>query len=1330
MKKRVLSLFMALILCLSLLPMSALAEEISWPEIGSTVRIDNVDYTYKGDFTSLPLDLTSSNYPGSCIFKAGNGYVLCNKNTKKVILYNAEITASYALEVPSGAEVTVEGNNTLHGTGSYALVCYSGRITVTGSGSLSTLTDSTGSFDYAVNAVSGDISIDIAGDFTSNGIQAQSSNVTVKSGGTVEVTGLVRADSAVTVEAGDSLSITNTANMAVQSINSGSVSLTAKNGNITVSGGRNYAGQYNAIQATNGSVTLDASGEIQVAGYNGYPGIGGGSLTVSGTIPAGTTLHTNCAVIVPAGKTLVNNGTLSLNSGGVTVEGTLSYGAGSSIQNGSGTAITPTTTGNGSISTAPVSASRLDFRFNAPDSVTEYVMTGGGTAKWEPGNGTANKLTLNGVTMNGESYVVGVPANTEIILIGTNKITATSANALCAHNGTLKIIGDGSLEVHAPAPNITDYAIGTNIGGNIDIDITGALTVNGNIRANDGTLSLQSGDSISVTGSVSGKGSITATAGKSLSITNTNGTAVCAFSCTEVSLAAQNGNLTVSGTGSNGYGIDGIWNSTALKLHASGNVSVTGTEFSMKGNTLELSGTIPENSTLTADGTKSLTVPAGKTLINNGTIKLISFPGAVTVLGTLTNNGSIFNETNAPIPPEVSGNGVITVKVAMDFTEKNENASGQGYEWDYSSKTLTLTDYKMTEPCNDTAIILPDGAKLVLSGENTLNSKNGALIDAKGTLEISGTGSLTGSAGGEAALNAQGALTITDCKLDLTNPSPWKNVICTNGNALTIADRADVSLHTAESSGWGIKTGPGGNFTLGSDAKLVIKGGTGILAEGASVKIAGTLDVSGCANLGANLLRVALNMEGSSITAPTKDKGGIYLYQNAAGTLTGQTDIKAFVGNFRVTSPNASIVNYYKVKKDDTLGLYAEGSTVSFTAEQKSGKAFSGWTATGVTLDNETNAEISFTMPGNDVTLSTAYVTLVSGITLDKTELALTVGDTQTLAATILPSDAANKSVSWSSDKPSVATVDENGKVTAVAEGTAKITVTTVDGKKTADCAVTVTAKSGGGSSSGGSSSPSYPVITPSKTENGTVTVSPRSAEKGDTVTITAKPDSGYQLDDLTVTDKNGKELKLTDKGNGKYTFTMPASKVEVNATFVKEVETSPFSDVSTSAYYYEAVKWAQEKGITGGIGNGLFGPNQPCTRAQIVTFLWRAAGSPEPKSMSSFSDVSADSYYAKAVAWAVENGITTGTGDGKFSPDATCTRAQSVTFLFRAIGKLVDSKAEFSDVLTDSYYANAVAWAVENGVTNGIGDGLFGPDNSCTRAQIVTFLFRAYQGK
>ena len=265
-------------------------------------------------------------------------------------------------------------------------------------------------------------------------------------------------------------------------------------------------------------------------------------------------------------------------------------------------------------------------------------------------------------------------------------------------------------------------------------------------------------------------------------------------------------------------------------------------------------------------------------------------------------------------------------------------------------------------------------------------------------------------------------------------------------------------------------------------------------------------------------------------------------------------------------------------------------------------------------------------------------------------------------------------------------------------------------------------------SSGGSSSDPTYSVSTPSKTENGSVTVSPKNATKGSTVTITVKPDSGYVLDDLTVTDKNGNELTLKDKGNGKYTFTMPSGKVEVKASFAKEVETSPFADVATDAYYYEAVKWAVGKGITTGVGDNLFAPEQPCTRAQIVTFLWRAAGSPEPKGTASgMTDVVSGNYYEKAVAWAIENGITAGTGEGKFSPDATCTRAQAVTFLARALNAKAASAAEFSDVPTDSYFADAVAWAAANGVTEGIGGGLFGSDNDCTRGQIVTFLYRAY---
>ena len=265
---------------------------------------------------------------------------------------------------------------------------------------------------------------------------------------------------------------------------------------------------------------------------------------------------------------------------------------------------------------------------------------------------------------------------------------------------------------------------------------------------------------------------------------------------------------------------------------------------------------------------------------------------------------------------------------------------------------------------------------------------------------------------------------------------------------------------------------------------------------------------------------------------------------------------------------------------------------------------------------------------------------------------------------------------------------------------------------------------------SSGSSSydPTYSV-TVDKTKNGSVTVSPKSASKGDTVTVTVKPDSGYVLETLTVTDKNGNELTLKDKGNGKYTFTMPAGKVEVKATFMEDNSMlNFFYDVPNNAYFYEAVKWAVKNGITTGVGNDLFAPEQPCTRAQIVTFLWRAAGSPESKGAASgMSDVVSGSYYEKAVAWAIENGITTGTTTSTFSPDATCTRAQAVTFLARALKAKAASAAEFSDVPTDSYFADAVAWAAANGVTEGIGGGLFGSDNDCTRGQIVTFLYRAY---
>ena len=283
---------------------------------------------------------------------------------------------------------------------------------------------------------------------------------------------------------------------------------------------------------------------------------------------------------------------------------------------------------------------------------------------------------------------------------------------------------------------------------------------------------------------------------------------------------------------------------------------------------------------------------------------------------------------------------------------------------------------------------------------------------------------------------------------------------------------------------------------------------------------------------------------------------------------------------------------------------------------------------------------------------------------------------------------------------------------------------------------------SGGGTTPGGDDTPVIPsgsdkdddddrysvsVPASSSIRGGSITVSPRSAEKGDTVTITVKPDDGYELSKLTVTDAKGNGLELTDKGSGKYTFAMPGSSVKIQVSFkeIAEQVTNPFTDVYESDYYYDAVLWAVANGVTNGTSATTFSPNAPVTRAQMVTFLWRAYGSPKATGSNPFADVSADAYYYDAVLWAVANGVTNGTSATTFSPDAPVTRSQAVTFQWRAAGSPVVAGDSFDDVAADAYYAGAVTWAVENGITNGTGGNKFSPEVTVTRAQAVTFLWR-----
>ena len=583
------------------------------------------------------------------------------------------------------------------------------------------------------------------------------------------------------------------------------------------------------------------------------------------------------------------------------------------------------------------------------------------------------------------------------------------------------------------------------------------------------------------------------------------------------------------------------------------------------------------------------------------------------------------------------------------------------------------------------------------------------------------------------------------------------NVVFKNctGSGIQIADNVikDVTLENSQLGG---RFGAQGTLTLKnatingsfSTVNFVAEGKNTYVTENNRTR---TSKISGTANIASP---VEIQLSAPDATTPYQERKLIETtadasnftvsspYQLKKQTEYNGTYIYAFIPVTSVTlAPETLSIEEGKTAELTATISPANASDQQFSWDVKDTEIASvyGYTSETktVTALKEGQTQITVTVDGQTASCTvtvTPRTISVESITLNKTQLSLVKGATETLTATVLPTTATDKAVTWESSDTAVATV-ENGVVTAVAAGNA--TITAKAGEKTATCAVTVTNPSNSGSSSGGggSSTPRYAVTVPDKTENGSLSVSSKNAKKGSDVTVTATPDKGYEVDDIVAKDAKGNKLTLKDNGDGTYTFTMPASKVTVTAAFV-EKKAEPiapeklFADVSAEEYYYEAVKWASENGVTGGIGENLFGAKLPCTRAQIVTFLWRAAGSPEPKGMSGFVDVSADAYYAKAVAWAVEQGIVSGTSATTFSPDAVCTRAQSVAFLYRAFGEKVNKAAGFSDVSADAYYADAVAWAVENGVASGIGGGLFAPDQDCARGQIVAFLYRAYQNK
>ena len=727
------------------------------------------------------------------------------------------------------------------------------------------------------------------------------------------------------------------------------------------------------------------------------------------------------------------------------------------------------------------------------------------------------------------------------------------------------------------------------------------------------------------------------------------------------------------------------------------------------------------------------------------------------------------------------------------LTQYTENEDAWNVKYDPNSATLTLKNATIEGGYDDVntsgagiyaaSSSGPVSLNIVLEGENKVSGWYGINVSSGGaaSLSISGSGSLTVSA---TATNGIGIF-----------------VQAQSGNANLAINGANVNAVVTENNGRGVElsTGQAGNPNL----TIEVKGGS-LQASGQpngiifftnknNTQANANLKVSGNAMVKTSGITTEADGSGSqgavlTTEAGTGETGGI-VFDGSAGTVYGTVELqndltisegetltigdgasltvpdgKTLTNNGTVTTTGSgSLTNSGTINNSGTLPDNIQGSappkiTTPSLLYGEVDKNYSqplaadnnptSWSVTngtlpnGLTLENGTISGIptaagtsTFTVKaentaGSDskeltLTINPAPV-LVTSVALNKSELSLYTGQSEILTATVQPSNATNQNVTWSSDKPDVATVDAAGKVTAVGAGTATITVTTADGNHTATCTVTVTRPYIP------PANPNYR-ITVEATQGGTVTADPTAAKAGTTVTLTPVPHRGYQVGTVAVTDRFGDAVAVTEQADGTYTFTMPNGQVTVTVTFAEAP--LPFHDVTEGDWFYDAVRYAYENGLMDGVGDSLFAPNSDTTRAQLVTILYRLEGEPEVSGTSGFTDVAADTWYTDAVAWAAANGIVNGVSETEFAPGKDITREQLATILFRyaeAKGYDVSARADLSAYpdadQIQSYAAESVAWAVAEGLIQGFEDNTLRPAGNATRAQIATILMRFCQ--
>ena len=1364
--RKLLSILLVLALCVGLMPaMTVRAASNEVYVAGTQVYSGSTTY-WKSNSTNTGIEAgTDSDYnvmftPAS----GGNPATLTLKNFTFSGPGRIYSNAAYVIYTGlSTMNITLIGTNTITQTAgdsvteSYGVYCLGSgtNLSIGGEGSLSIMAGPTQNSygiygDYSANiSITGGTITAVAGD--TDGSWGNSIGIGTYNAGSITISG-----GTVSAAGGEAPNA------------SFSCGLYTGNSDITISGTANVTATGKAAKAYSYGIVINSNS-------SGNINISGGAVTASATSTTGTVSALSKAPTLATGIT-AGGSTNATGSGSVVYD---------EAENGTYKWFQAPFTGTEYdlyIGGVRITDGNKDGITAAINALNAGSATGSASFDSDSNTLTLNDFTVTSVNCTGGNeydyhglYYEGSSALT-ININGTNSITARDRNGgpsagICTYAADLSFTGTGKLAVNAGSTTGTGNSIGIFAGkiSSSDISVDGpdveaygksttngsfysygiscdALTVNsGSVKGFGGLSRISYGIDAKSSIAIDG-GTIV---GTSADLTDSQPDYQESRGISSKSITVEGGTLTAQGGDApkgNTLGIDIESGGRGITVNA-GTVTVTaksGRAFSYGINSrrdIQING-------------GNVTVQSGKTSAAGSTYGSygISFNGS-SLKVTVSGGSLTVNSGNSAEDSKGIRNGKLNVTggdvSVTSGTAVNTSNGVDGCDISGGSVLLRSGDASVTRAVTDSGSTDIDASLTAIASVNFDGSNSEPYISAShdtyryiyvslpsyDVTVSAGTG-MTLTFGTVSQTGLSGAMTdvVFTANEGYYFPDPYSSAGTTNGVTVTRDSYTQITVSGTPTANTTINLSPAtaktklptpaASFALTGDSDMEISG----LIDGTTYRV-GFPD-GGAADF---------TVSGSKLTLSGIVAGNYSIKSIATGSNANEhfDSDAAEVTVTKATAPTGVGKTDCNTTANDDGTITGVDNTMEY---QKSGD--SAWTAvTGTSVTGLVPGTYSVRIAAAGMALASDAVSVtIAEYTAPKADTPVFTPGSQSFTDSIdvTITCALNGAIVYYTDDGSTPSAT-NGTVTTGAAITLDATKTlkaiaVMTGYDDSDVATATYTKTTPSSGGGSTPAPETYAVTPGSAENGKITVSPENAAEGDKVTVTVTPDEGYELDSLTVKDKDGNEIKVKDNGDGTFTIEMPASEIEVEATFKEAEETPgtdddfPFVDVPEDAYYRKPVEWAVEKGVTNGVSEDEYGPELSCTRAQVVTFLWITCGSEDAGSETGFDDVDVDEYYDKAVAWAVEQGITAGTSENEFSPEMTITRAQFVTMLWAAKGKPEpDGEMPFKDVPEDAYYAKAVAWAYANDITAGKSADSFAPDDPCTRGQIMTLLYNAY---